>query len=273
MNYTELVDSIHSYTNRSTKVLPYPLVKTFIDFGMTSIYADLRVPPLESVSTMAAAISVSNELPIPDDAIEFIQLRILDSDGKVDNIYNARADIRSFYNDSMTKYDCYNYTREGNSLLVYPDVAIGDVHQLYYYHRLPTMYARYAVTNNNNIEGRLYSGVDADAVTALVVADDANAFTRDPDLTSKIVNSVSAADGLADAYYLGRIAPNWIRDEDEKTVLYATLVEAFTYLNDDEKLSKYAAMLGDRIHKLNTEAKLRAVRGGISQVHFAAPLL
>ena len=156
MTYTELVDLVHSYTTRDSKVLPYNLVKTFIDFTNDRIYNKLRIPPLEKLLSYNDITVESERLPVPDDLIEFIQLRKLDDNGDVDRVYNAKADVRSFNLGSVTKYDRYHYSREVNELLIHPKMEVGDKMELLYYRRLPAAYSRYSVDQANYDSGIVY---------------------------------------------------------------------------------------------------------------------
>lgn len=273
VDYTKFVDMIHNYTNRDETVLPNSLIKNFADFASDDIYRTLRIPPLEATFTYDALTAETDKIGIPGDAIEFIQLRKLDSDGDVDVVYNARSDIRSFYIDNMTKYDGYYYTREVNDLIVYPKLEVGDVMQLHYYKRLPSIYARYSITDTNNSLGLLYyDATSAAALQAIVEAAEPGAFDADPDLLSEITQ-VTGDLVLADGWYLGQLAGNWLRDENLKTLLYGTQAEAYVYLKDAEKAEAFFNLRNQEIQELNREAMLRAVRGGVAQTHYSGGCL
>lgn len=273
VDYTRFVDMIHTYTNRDATVLPNDLIKNFADFASDDIYRQLRIPPLEATFTYDALVADTDKIGIPGDAIEFIQLRKLDSDSNVDVVYNARSDIRSFYIDEMTKYSGYYYTREVNDLLIYPELAVGDVMQLHYYKRLPSIYARYTVNAENNALGLLYyNATSAAALQAEVEVAEPGAFEADPDLLSTFVE-ISGDPELADGWYVGSLAGNWLRDENLKLLLYGTQAEAYIYLKDEEKAVAMKTLLQEEIDELNTEARLRAVRGGVAQTHYSGGCL
>ena len=268
VDYTKFVEMIHNYTNRSDAVLPNSLIKNFADFASDSIYRKLRIPPLEATFTYDALTEDTSLIGIPGDAIEFIQLRKLDANGEVCEVYNARSDIRSFYLDDMTKYDGNYYTREVNDLVIYPEAKVGDVMQLHYYKRLPSIYARYAVSGENDALNLLYFGATQSEVQNLVEASEPGAFDADPDLLSQITE-VAGDPLLADGWYVGTLAGNWLRDENLKMGLYGTQGESYLYLKDMEKAGAAFELMAGEIKELNDEAMLRAVRGGVAQTHYS----
>lgn len=273
VDYTRFVDLIHEYTNRTSEVLSYENIKVFIDMASDDIYRDLRIPPLEEVLTYPAATEDTDSLEIPDDLIEFIQLRKLNSDGEIDTVYNTRSDVRSHYLSNTSKYGQNYYSREADKILVHPEVKAGDVHQLYYYRRLPPAYARFSVTEENWNNNLLYYGTTQQDVVDAVKAQDPNAFTRDPDLQSKIQfapASTEPGSTFSAGYYLGLLAQNWLRDENLKMLLYGTLRECYIFLKDEQKAASASALRDADVQKLNEESELRKVRGGVAQTFFSS---
>jgi len=269
VDYTRFVDMIHSYTNRDQTVLPNDLIKSFTDMATDDVYRSLRIPPLEATFTYDPLTEDGNLVGIPGDAIEFIQLRKLDANTlKVKDVYNARSDIRSFYIDNMSKYDGNYYTREVNDLVVYPDLKTGDVMQLHYYKRLPSVYARYSLTATNVATGLMYTGPSQADVQDQVEVAEPGAFIADPDLLSSIKEYAGDAD-IPAGWYVGTLAGNWLRDENLKMLLYGTPPEAYIYLKDAEKAQQFFALRDQEIEDLNTEARLRSVRGGVAQTHYS----
>lgn len=273
VDYTRFVDLIHEYTNRTSEVLSYENIKVFVDMASDDIYRDLRIPPLEEVLTYPASTADTDSLEIPDDLIEFIQLRKLDDAGNIDTIYNTRSDIRSHYLSNTSKYGQNYYSREADKILVHPEVKEGDVHQLYYYRRLPPIYARFAVNEDNWNANLLYYGASQQEVENAVKAQDPNAFIRDPDLQSQIQfapASTEPGSTFKSGYYLGLLAQNWIRDENLKMLLYGTLRECYIFLKDVDKAAAAGALRDADVQKLNEESELRRVRGGVAQTHFSS---
>lgn len=274
MNYTKFVDNVHKYTNRDSSVLPNDLIRTFADIACDNIYKDLRAAPLEYVYTYDALVADSDKLAVPGDAASFIQLRKLDSNGDVDCVYNARSDMRSFYAEGYKDYSDAHFTREGNNFVIYPEGEVGDVFELFYYRRLPSIYARYAVTEDNYALGLLYFGATAnDCENALLTAEADSTVTEDATTADPLIaGNITYVDGtgaIPEGYYVGILAPNWLRDENQSMVLYGTLREAYIYLQDEARAAAYDQLFRTQISELNDEDKRSRVSGGIVTTHFS----
>lgn len=278
MNYTKLVDNIHKYTNRDSGVLPNDLIRTFVDIACDNIYKDLRAAPLEYVYTYDALTVATDKLPVPGDAASFIQLRKLDSDGDVDCVFNSRSDMRSFYSEGHKNWSEPHYTREGNSFIIYPKGKVGEVYEVFYYRRLPSVYARYAVNEDNYALNILYEGATANDAEAALLAAEAdstvaeNATTADPLIASNILY-VDGTGAVPENYYVGKLAPNWLRDENQSMVLYGALREAYIYLQDEERAARYDGLMRTQINELNEEDKRSRVSGGIVTTHYSGGYL
>ena len=273
MNYTTFVDNIHKYLNRDSTVLPNGLIKTFADIACDNIYKDLRAAPLEYVYTYDALISDTDRLAVPGDAASFIQLRKLDSNGDVEKVYNSRSDMRSFHADGFKNWGENHFTREGNYFVIYPKGKTGDVYELFYYRRLPSVYARYAVNEDNYALGLLYFGSSAENCENALLAAEADSTVAEDATTADptIVNGITYADGtgaLPIGYYVGMLAPNWIRDENQSMLLYGTLREAQIYLQDETRAASYDQLFRTQISELNEEDRRSRVSGGIVTTHY-----
>ena len=62
--------------------------------------------------------------------------------------------------------------------------------------------------------------------------------------------------------------PNWLREENERVVLFGALQEAFTYLQEEDQAAKYLQLFFQEIEELNAEDKMRNASGGNVQVNF-----
>lgn len=274
MDYTKFVDNIHKYSNRDSDVLPNNLIKLFVDLACDNVYKDLRAAPLEYVYTYDALTEATDRIPVPGDSASFIQIRRLDSNGDVDRVYNSRSDMRSFHTDEYKDNHEFHFAREGNYFILYPKGSIGDVYEVFYYRRLPSVYARFAVTEGNYALGLLYYGAtQEDALNALLAAEvDASvseaANLADPTIESNIVY-VDGTGSIPVGYYVGVLAPNWLRDENQSMILYGTLREVYIYLQDIEKASAFQGLFREAIQELNEEDKRSRVSGGIVTTHFS----
>ena len=277
--YTQMVDKVLSWSNRDIEVLPYATIKDFINFAVDDAYRMLRVPPLEHVAEYDAVTPIEvkdarssgvSELVIPGDLIEFIQLRKKTGIPFAPyNIYTAKSDIRSFFDPYVDKYDNFYYTRQQNSLFVYPPFQDSDVFELYYYRRLPEIDARYGGIGLNSLRNNVggfrnfyYGTTKANLMQIVMDSEGSDVFTKDPELEGTI-HQYSDSD-----FSIGKLAPNWLRDENEKIILYGALGQAFDYLNEVETAQKYMQRFREEIEELNREDKMRMTRGGNIQQHF-----
>ena len=310
--YTEMVDMVSDWSNRDTSVLSYATIKTMINFAADNAYRTLRVPALEYLKQYDAIVIDStitnNRLAIPSDAIEFIQLRKTSSDHVYSDydIYASKLDVKSFYQDWMDTDQRYFYTREQNDLLVFPDQKVGELYELLYYRRLPEANARYSVVAGNGSsfvnwhgttilgehvsdisfqsnaylwkgtsEINLINGVKVATNADLYPAEGPNVFTRDPALEDQIfeVTSANATTALPVGFYLGKLAANWLRDSNEKILLYGALSEAFTYLNEPAQNQMFLAKAAGEIKSLNAEDNTRNWSGGTISAHYDSHLI
>ena len=69
-------------------------------------------------------------------------------------------------------------------------------------------------------------------------------------------------------YYTGNEIAHWLRDENERIVLFGALAEAFAYLQEDTMQQKYSQMFVDQINLINREETMRKALGGNVQINF-----
>jgi len=68
--------------------------------------------------------------------------------------------------------------------------------------------------------------------------------------------------------YIGTEIDHWLRDENEKLLLYGSLAECFYYLQDEEQANKYKQLFMEEIGQLNDEDNKRGASGGNVQINF-----
>lgn len=69
--------------------------------------------------------------------------------------------------------------------------------------------------------------------------------------------------------YIGTEIAHWLRDENEKILLYGALSEAFYYLQDDDQAAKYQKLFYEQIGQLNDEDNKRSSSGGNIQINYS----
>lgn len=266
---------IRDWANRDVSVLPNSVVTRCFEYAADKAYRTLRVPPLEITKVYevngtqdeldsAGVVGVLPDISpsafqgggnvltfqAPADMIEIIFIRNSDMGTKNPGIvYNEKVDSRTFNDGFGQTKDFFFYTRVGNTYKLHGNFRRGDEIDVHYYRRLPALNATYAATYNNWVAGLGTLDIGGVATTYANAADktEASFDTRlagDPD------------------YWVGFEASHWLRDENERIVLFGALLEVFIYLNDNEEIQKYQTLFSTEIAELNKEEVLRKSRGG-----------
>jgi len=111
--YSDFVDNVRLWANRDADVLPDSVIQDAMNFAMDKAYKKLKIPVLETTMTYTivsptAMIAASTEvklnsdgtldLPIPEDIISFIHLRIKESNdkGRTGVVFNEKTDKELF---------------------------------------------------------------------------------------------------------------------------------------------------------------------------------
>ena len=286
LTYTELVNKVRTWSNRDEEVVSDAIIQDCLKYAADKAYRTLRVPPLENVATYEKtllqtattnATSTTNsitELQLPYDLVEFIQIREVNSAGLTTRVFNEKVDIRTFNDSSAEKYTGYNYwARQQNILSLSPGFGQGgiggaDKVELYYYRRLPALNALYAVTVLNYNAGFLTTtGAGAGVPNSAQLFFNGNTGTT-AYANATAAQSASAGGTVTNAYYIGTLVPNWLRDENERILLFGALGELFAYVQEDEQAAKYLQLFNSEIQELNDEDAKRNASGGNLQVNF-----
>jgi hypothetical protein len=240
--YNSLVAKVRDWANRDSSVLSDSLVSDFIDYSADLCYRELRIPPLEH-TYQYSAITVAGEtsLQIPPDVTEFIMFRVIDSAGN-STVFDQKMDIQSFTDKNTTKGNG-SFTRKGQNLEFFPAASVGDVYELHYYRRLFDLDAAYVV-NQNNIDA-------GNTEVSTMGAEGAFEFP------------ISSGN-----YYTGNEVYNWLRDDNERMLLWGALHHAFDFLGSDEQSNKYLNKQIQVIEELNREEKRRRVSGASNTVTY-----
>jgi hypothetical protein len=273
---------IRSWANRDISVLSNSVVTRCFNYAADKAYRTLRVPPLETtrlydvngtqeeitaagVSGVTPDISPSSfwsggqvlSMTAPNDMIEIMYLRNADTSSKNPGIvYNEKVDIRTFNDRLSSSKDFHFYTRIGNDMKLHGNFNRGDVVELHYYRRLAALNATYSGTYNNWKSG----------LGTLDIGGTATTYSNSSNKTESFFNTRLAESA---AYWVGQESPNWLRDENERIVLFGTLLEIYIYLNDNEEIQKYQLLFDQEISELNKEEITRRNRGGNLSMSFA----
>lgn len=283
--YSQLVSLVRDWANRDSNALSDAIIKDCLDYAADKAYRKLRVSALEATVTYKAAdlraattdgnsfMSSKTEITVPTDLIEFIQIREMDSSERTTRVFNEKADLRTFNDNYGEKYDSQAYwTRQGTTVIMSPgfekaySVGTPDKIELHYYRRLPALDAKYDVNVANYTAGFL--DVSSSGVTgAEQLFFNSNTGTT-AYATQTAAQAADSAGTVTNTYYIGQEAYNWLRDENERILLYGSLSQAFSFLQDDEQSVKYLTMFQGEIQELNDEEANRSASGGNIQIHF-----
>jgi len=279
LTYTQLVTLVRNWCNRDSEVVSDAIIQDSLKYAADKAYRTLRIPPLEHVVTyestnLESATSQGQngltitELKLPSDLIEFIQIKELDSDGKAIRVFNEKLDIRTFNDVNAEKYSNMNYwSRQRDVLMLTPGFnSSGNANtiELLYYRRLPALNATYAVTPLNYAAGFLTT---SGGTTALffVNGNTTTAYATQAEATTAAGGNQGNTNT---ANYIGTLVPNWLRDQNERILLFGALTEIFSFIQEDEQSQKYASMFFREITELNDEDGKRNASGGNLQINF-----
>jgi len=285
--YTQLVALVRDWCNRDEEVVSDAIIQDSLKYAADKAYRTLRVPPLENVAiyeksllTTATTAATSNqesitELQLPYDLIEFIQIREVDSNGLTTRVFNEKVDIRTFNDTTAEKYSNNNYwARQQNVLFLSPGFGSGNAQnqantiELYYYRRLPALDAVYSVTVLNYNAGFLTTtGAGSGVANSKQLYFNSNTGTT-AYATQSAAQAADAGGTVTATYYIGTATPNWLRDENERILLFGALGEIFSYLQEDDQAKKYGQMFYQEIAEVNDEDDKRNASGGNLQINF-----
>jgi len=287
LTYTQLVALVRDWCNRDEEVVSDAIIQDALKYAADKAYRTLRVPPLENVAIYEKALLTSattgtnglqpsvTEIQLPYDLIEFIQIRELNSAGGTIRVFNEKLDIRTFNDNAAEKYIGYNYwARQRNVVYLSPgfglsgDGADANTIELYYYRRLPALDAKYAVTVLNYNAGFLTtvgagSGISGSALLYFNSNTSTTAYA-----TQAAAQEADPAGTVTSAYYIGTSTSNWLRDENQRVLLFGALTEIFAYVQEDDQAGKYLGLFNQEIKELNTEDSDRNASGGNLQINF-----
>lgn len=188
-------------------------------------------------------------------------------------VWNEKTDIRTYHDTFAEKYDLNYWVRQQGEMLLNGTIQAGDVFEVYYYRRLAALDACYDVSPVNYVEGLLtVASNQADTsltqlyfpsgtTAANVMTDLAGPRTLRPTATATATNTVGIR-------LVGMEVPNWLREENDRIVLFGALHHAFDYLQEEDQSQKYLQKFISSMLELNEEENKRKFSGGNIQVNF-----
>ena len=279
VKYDALVAKVRDWSNKpEASTLPDSVIEDCLDYSADEAYRLLRIPPLENTATYTVtsfdnpfADTLSTKaytvIPIPTDLTQFIYIRTKTEPNQEAVVFNEYTDERTFFDNNAHKYSRYNWIRKGNDIFLHPQLTPGTVLEIHYYRRLPALDTQYSVVPAN------YEVGIADAnQTYLDPSDITNGTPLYVTSTAAYANiaDVPAGESYTTKYFIGKEVGNWLRDNNERLLIWGALSNLGSYLNDDIMEKRYFTKFNLDVQSLNMEEKKRRALGGNVQMNFSA---
>jgi len=291
--YNSLLAKVRDWSNKpSSNTIPDSVIDSCLSYSADECYRNLRIPPLEFTTrytVVAADNSGENSagLPygnaftsflIPDDLTQFNYVRTVAGastetpyvtyPSNVSKVFNEITDKRTFFDLYGEKYSVYNWMWMDNKIYIHPQLAVGAQVEINYYRRLPALNSLYDVTPTNYIVGlqdqsQLYLTLGTVVDTPLYFSG-AGVNERCFD---NLQEATMYSTPVTTKYYQGKEVPNWLRDENERLLLWGALSNLGGYLFDDKMEARYKAKFEENLFSLNKEEKWRRASGGNVQMN------
>jgi hypothetical protein len=292
--YDQLVAKVRTWSARQDiNNIPDIVIQDCLDYSADECYRLLRIPPLEEVvrytvtaddnlGENSAGLPYGNAYTsfyIPEDLTQFVYIRTIAQDNigtsystfpsNVSKVFNEVTDKRTFFDLYSEKYSVYNWMWEKNKIYIHPQLAVGAIVEIHYYKRLPALNAVYNVSPINYI----ISLSDANQpYLELVASGGTNLFFSTKDGITKCFSTIEAATAyntpVTTKMYTGKEVPNWLRDQNERMLIWGALYNLGAYLFDEKMEQRYQGKFLENISSVNSEEKFRRASGGNVQINF-----
>jgi len=292
--YDAIVAKVRDWSNKpEVNTIPDSVIQDCLRYSADECYRLLRIPALEE-SVRYTITAADNEgenslgLPfgnaytsfaIPEDLTQFIYIRTLaqKNDGttystfpsNVSKVFNEVVDKRTFFDLYSEKYSSYNWMWQEDKIFIHPQLAVGATVEIHYYKRLPSLNAVYNVTPVNYTIGL------SDALQPyleLVTSGGTNLYFSTAGGIQKCFATLTEATAynptVTTKMYIGKETSNWLRDQNERMLIWGSLFNLGAYLFDDKMEQRYQAKFIDNINSVNKEEKFRRASGGNVQMNF-----
>jgi hypothetical protein len=292
--YDALVAKVRDWSNKpEVNTIPDSVIQDCLKYSADECYRTLRIPPLETtiqytVETADNAGENSLGLPfgnaytsfdIPEDLVQFVYIRTIAQENtgtsystypsNVSKVFNEVADSRTFFDLYSEKYSVYNWMWKDGKIFIHPQLAVGAIVEIHYYRRLPALNATYTVIPVNYVIG--LSDAAQPYLTLGISTDTPLYFSTASSVMKCFATYAEAAAYNATVttkYYTGNEVTNWLRDENERLLIWGALYNLGAYLFDQPMESRYEKKFTENVFSLNKEEKWRRASGGNVQVNF-----
>ena len=297
--YDAIVAKTRDWSNKpETNTIPDSVIQDCLSYSADECYRTLRIPPLE-YTTRYVITAADNEgenslgLPfgnaytsfaIPEDLTQFNYLRTVAMSNfdtpystfpsNVSKVFHEVTDKRTFFDMYAEKYSSYNWMWMDNKVFIHPQLAVGAIVEINYYRRLPALNALYSVIPINYLIGLSDA---AQPYLAVGINTDTPLYFAGTGISQKCFATLLEAQTYANtqpittvttSYYTGKEVPNWLRDQNERMLIWGALYNLGAYLFDDKMEARYQGKFTDNINSINKEEKFRRASGGNVQMNF-----
>jgi hypothetical protein len=253
-----------------------------LKYSADEAYRNLRIPPLEWTTqyTVEAADNGTEKYTsfyMPEDLTQFNYIRTLNGIGSpyqafpsnTSIVFNEVTDKRTFFDIYSEKYSVYNWMWQDNKVFIHPQLEVGTVLEINYYRRLPALDAVYNVSAVNYVIGV------SDALQPYLELDTSELAQPLYFSTSGGIEKVFDTLAEAQAYnptvttkeYVGKETTNWLRDNNERLLIFGALYNLGAFLFDDNMEQRYEKKFMENLFTLNKEEKFRRAAGGNVRMH------
>ena len=173
-------------------------------------------------------------------------------------LFNEKMDVRAFYDFNDSEVYSNYFTRKGSKIICAGEIKEGDVLELFYYRRLPALDARPTLPIDLTL-AQAQAETDTYQVITQVQWDALNYLEQ------------RTYDELEGSYVRNKNeVSNWLKDQNERVVLFGALHRVFDYLQEDQQAEKYKSRFAQSIQELNAEEKKRKMSAGSAYVRYSA---
>lgn len=271
--FDALVAKTRDWSNKpEVNTIPDSVIKDCLKFSADECYRNLRIPPLE-VTVQYEVSSGDNvtvgglsytSFSIPEDMTQFIYLKT------EDDMFNEITDKRSFFDNGAEKYSTHRWIWQDDKIFVHPKQAVGTIIDIHYYRRLPTLSATYDVIPINYLVGISNAAQPFMQLAGIGETGIALYFSTLGIVTKVFSNSVEAAayaTPVTSNSYVGTEVSNWLRDSNERLLIWGGLYNLGAYLFDNNMEQRYEKRFIETLTSLNKEEKWRRASGGNIQIN------
>ena len=293
--FDALVAKTRDWSNKpEVATIPDSVIQDCLSYSADECYRQLRIPPLEATVTYVVTAddnSGENSLGLPfgnaytsfdmpEDLTQFIYIRTLAQENagtsystfpsNVSKVFNEVTDKRTFFDLYSEKYSVYNWMWQNGKIFIHPQLAVGASVEIHYYRRLPALNATYTVTPINYLTG--LSDADQPYLTVTVDTDETPLYFSTKDSVLGCFATLAQAEAYATPvttkYYTGNEVSNWLRDNNERLLVWGGLYNLGAYLFDTTMEQRYEKKFNETLASMNKEEKWRRSLGGNVQVNF-----